>query len=192
MIQSLVYFMAFTASSQPCHDDWLSAWYPDLVAVAREFTIDKLNPRWPMRGALSKWEQSDGHYCRQETWDETASRWRSYAEGECNPFSPDPYADCEFETRLMVGTLELPIELLQAAHKRLFGEVTDEPASEDVRAIGCALFHWQTFGYTYRDGKTWKMYCKNAEANSSPDGYELARRERVKGAVADLLTELND
>ena len=82
-----------------------------------------------------------------------------------------------------MGTLELPIQLLQAAHKRLFGEVTDEPASEDVRAIGCALFYWQTFGYVYRDGKTWTQYCK--EANGS-------RREQVKAAVADLLTELDD
>ena len=83
----------------------------------------------------------------------------------------------------MFATLQLPIDLLQAVHKRLFGQTTEEPSEVAIRAIGCALFHWQTFGYEYRDGKTWPQYCK--EANGS-------RREQVKAAVADLLTELDD
>ena len=81
----------------------------------------------------------------------------------------------------MLGTTQLPIELLQAAHKRLFGAVTRVPASWDVRTIGFALFHWQTLDYEYRNGKTWRQYCLIANGT---------KREQVKAAVADLLTEL--
>ena len=72
----------------------------------------------------------------------------------------------------MFATLQLPIDLLQAAHKRLFGEVTDEPSESAIRTIGFALFNPQTPDRPYRDGKTWTQYCQ------------------VMAAVADLLTEL--
>jgi len=159
-----------TSWKESSFDDW----QPDLFALAGEFTIDNLKPHWPRRGALFHSLPRGLSAGRIENWDTAQQRWTDYHGGDPKP---------DFETQLMFATLQLPIGLLQAAHKRLFGQTTEEPSEVAIRAIGCALFHWQTFGYEYRDGKTWPQYCK--EANGS-------RREQVKAAVADLLTELDD
>ena len=175
MFHRLFYFMSFSAPSQPRHDDW----QPDLVALASEFTIDKLKPHWPRHGALFQSLPRGLSAGRIEDWDTAQQRW-----------TDNVLAEPSFETQLMFATLQLPIDLLQAAHKRLFGHTTEEPSEAAIRAIGFALFHCQTFGYAYRDGKTWPQYCK--EANGSPAARKISRRERVKAAVADLLTELDD
>ena len=146
-----------TSWKESSFDDW----QPDLVAMAGEYTIDKLNPHWPGRGALFQFLPSGLSAGRIEDWDTAQQRWTDH-------FIAEP----SFEAQLMFATLQLPIDLLQAAHKRLFGEVTDEPSESAIRTIGFALFNPQTPDRPYRDGKTWTQYCQ------------------VMAAVAELLTEL--
>ena len=102
-----------------------------------------------------------------EDWDTAQQRWTDHV-----------IAEPSFEAQLMFATLQLPIDLLRAAHKRLFGQTTDEPSEEAIRTIGFALFNPQTPDHPYRSGKMWWQYC--LKANGS-------RREQVMAAVADLL-----
>ena len=153
-------------ATRPCLDDW----QPDLVVLAGEFTIDNLKPHWPRRGTLFQSLPRGLSAGRIEDWNTAQQRWTDYI-----------MAEQSFETQLMFATLQLPIDLLQAAHKRLFGEVTDKPSESAIRSIGFALFNPQAPDREYCDGKTWWKYC--LKVNGS-------RREQVVAAVADLLTEL--
>ena len=146
-----------TSWKQSSIDDW----QPDLVALAGEFTIDKLKPHWPRHGALFQSLPRGTSAGRIENWDTAQQRWTDHV-----------IAEPSFEAQLMFATLQLPIDLLKAAHKRLFGEVTDEPSESAIRTIGFALFNPKPSKHKYRDGKTWMQYCQ------------------VMAAVADLLTEL--
>jgi len=146
-----------TSWKESSFDDW----QPDLFALAGEFTIDNLKPHWPRRGALFQSLPRCLSAGRTENWDTAQQRWTDHV-----------IAEPSFEAQLMFATLQLPIDLLQAAHKRLFGEVTDEPSESAIRTIGFALFNPQPSNRKYRDGKTWTQYCQ------------------VMAAVADLLTEL--
>ena len=160
--------MAHASGQQSSFDDW----QPDLVALAGEFTIDKLNPYWPRHGTLFLSLPSGLSAGRVEDWETAQQRWTDHV-----------IAAPSFEAQLIFATLLLPIDLLQAAHKRLFGKTTDEPSEAAIRTIGFALFNPQTPDRPYSNGKMWWQYC--LKANGS-------RREQVMAAVADLLTELDD
>ena len=157
-----------TSWKQSSIDDW----QPDLVALAGEFTIDKLKPHWPRHGALFQSLPRGVSAGRIEDWGTAQQRWTDHV-----------IAEPSFEAQLMFATLQLPIDLLKAAHKRLFGEVTDEPSESAIRTLGFALFNPQTPDRPYRNGKMWWQYC--LKANGS-------RREQVIAEVTDLLTELEN
>ncbi|MBP84148.1 MAG: hypothetical protein CMO61_09930 [Verrucomicrobiales bacterium] len=147
----------------------VSDWEHFYKALAGHFTIENVNPLWPDRGAFLHRYTRMG---RIEDWNIAQLRWRDYA--RCG--GP--------EEKLMHGTLQLPMDVLQAAHKRLFGDYTDAPSSMAIRAIGFALFN--PVGEIF-DGKrrlTWDQVCRYANV-------EHHKRQRVPSALEDLLTELD-
>ena len=109
-----------------------SDWEQFSKVLAGRFTINNINPMWPDRGAFLD-RYNNGRF---EDWETAQQRWTDYATGwRCQPCGSG------FEETLMHGTLQLPIDVLQASHKRLFGDCTDEPGSMAIRAIGFALFN---------------------------------------------------
>ena len=84
----------------------------------------------------------------------------------------------------MHGTLQLPKDVLQAAHKRLFGDVTDEPCAMAIRAIGFALFNPVGEHFDLKRRLTWEQVCRHTNL-------EHCNRQRALNALEDLLTELD-
>ena len=146
-----------------------SDWEHFYKALAGRFTIENVDPLWPDRGAFLH-RYSD--WGRTEDWATAQQRWCDYARSG------------ELEDQLMHGTLQLPMDVLQAAHKRLFGDYTDAPSKMAIWAIGFALFN--PIGEIF-DGKrrlTWDQVCRYANV-------EHHKRQRVTSALEDLLTELD-
>ena len=146
-----------------------SEWEQFYKVLAGRFTIDNINPMWPDPGALLHRYELDG---RIEDWNTAQQRWCDYV--QCGGF----------EEQLMHGTLQLPMDVLQAAHKRLFGGFTDEPSSMAIRAIGFALFNPAGEAFTFKPRMTWEQVCRHANL-------EHHKRQRALNALEDLLTELD-
>lgn len=154
----------------------VSDWEHFYKALAGRFTIENVNPLWPDRGAFLH-RYSD--WGRTEDWATAQQRWCDYATGW--HFYPDSNG---FEEQLMYGTLQLPMDLLQAAHKRLFGDFTEDPCGMAIRAIGFALFNPVGQHFDLKQMLTWDQVCRYANV-------EHQKRQRVTSALEDLLTELD-
>ena len=159
-----------------------SEWDQFFKILAGPFTIDNINPMWPDPGAFlpdySEWG-------RIEDWAIAQSRWSDYAQG----WYWHPEGDDGFEEQLMHGTLQLPKDVLQASHKRLFGDVTEEPSTMAIRAIGFALFNPVDEQFDLQRGLTWRQICRIA--NTKHANTEHQKRKRALAALEDLLNELD-
>ena len=154
-----------------------SEWDQFFKTLAGRFTIGNLNPMWPDRGAFlhdyANWGRIEDWATAQQRWSDYASGWYWHPEG------------CDgFEERLMHGTLQLPMDVLQASHKRLFGDYTDEPGGMAIRAIGFALFNPVGEEFDLKRRLTWEQVCRHANL-------EHHKRQRALNALEDLLTELD-
>jgi len=154
-----------------------SEWEQFYKALAGHFTIENLNPTWPDRGAFLHRYELVG---RIEDWEIARQRWSDYAQG----WYWHPEGDDGFEKQLMHGTLQLPMDVLQASHKRLFGDFTDEPGEMAIRAIGFALFNPVGEEFDLKRELTWGQVCRIANTESQ-------KRKRALAALEDLLTELD-
>ncbi len=152
-----------------------SDWTQFEKALAGRFTIENLNPLWPDRGAFL---HRYSHTGRIEDWATAQQRWCDYAMGWYFQQGVDG-----FEEQLMHGTLLLPMDVLQASHKRLFGDYTEEPGCTAIRAIGFALFNPADEDFDLKHGLTWDQVCRHANV-------EHHKRQRVTSALEDLLNEL--
>ena len=153
-----------------------SEWEQFYKALAGRFIIDNINPMWPDPGALLHRYEPVG---RIEDWNTAQQRWSDYATGwHFHPCSSG------FEEQLMHGTLQLPMDVLQASHKRLFGDYTDEPGGMAIRAIGFALFNPVGEEFDLKRRLTWEQVCRHAN-------HENQKRKRALDALEDLLTELD-
>ena len=159
-----------------------SEWGQFFKTLAGPFTIDNINPMWPDPGAFLH-NYSD--WGRIEDWDTAQQRWSDYASG----WYWHPEGDDGFEEQLMHGTLLLPKDVLQASHKRLFGDVTDEPCGMAIRAIGFAPFNPVGEQFDLQRGLTWGQVCRIA--NTKHANTEQQRRKRALAALEDLLNELD-
>ena len=146
-----------------------SEWKQFNKVLAGRFTIDNINPMWPDPGALLHRYEPVG---RIEDWNTAQQRWCDYA--QCGGF----------EEQLMHGTLQLPMDVLQAAHKRLFGVLTDEPSSMAIWAIGFALFNPAGEYFDCKRQMTWEQVCRYANNGRQ-------KRKRALAALENLLTELD-
>ena len=154
-----------------------SEWEQFSKALAGRFTIENLNPMWPDRGAFLHRYANKG---RIEDWNIAQQRWSDYASG----WYWHPEGCDGFEEQLMHGTLQLPMDVLQASHKRLFGDVTDEPCGMAIRAIGFALFNPVGEHFDLKRRLTWEQVCRHANIQHQ-------KRNRALAALEDLLTELD-
>lgn len=162
---------------QPVHfPETETDWDQLNIKMAGRFVIDQVNPHWPDRGAtLDRYNRG-----RVEDWATAKQRWCDYAMA----FHFCPLGSDGFETRLMHGTLQLHMDVLQAAHKRLFGDYTDAPSEMAIRAIGFALFNPPEEEFDLKRRRSWEQVCRYANNDHS-------KRIRVKAALEDLLTELD-
>ena len=154
-----------------------SEWEQFSKALAGRFIIENLNPMWPDRGAFLRDYANCG---RIEDWATAEQRWSDYASG----WYWHPEGSDGFEEQLMHGTLQLPMDVLQASHKRLFGDVTDEPCEMAIRAIGFALFNPVGEHFDLKRQLTWEQVCRYTNL-------EQPKRQRALNALEDLLTELD-
>ena len=153
-----------------------SEWEQFYKVLAGRFSIENLNPMWPDRGAFLHDYANRG---RIEDWATAEQRWSDYASAWY--WHPDTNG---FEEQLMHGTLQLPKDVLQASHKRLFGDYTDEPGGMAIRAIGFALFNPVGEEFDLKRRLTWEQVCRHAN-------HENQKRKRALEALEDLLTELD-
>ena len=145
------------------------------------YSIEKINPHWPNRGVtMNHLLPKGGGKCY--SWDE----WVQWTE-DCLVM-PDLFSKgyATPETKLFAGTINLPIDVLKAAHKRLFGKTTPYPCMTAISVIGCALFNPTDFYINYgligldRD---WEGLVRIANLN-------FLNQQRAGLAIADLLKEL--
>lgn len=142
---------------------------PDLSWLKNGYRITDLRPRFPKNGAtLDDVLPED----QGITWGWDA--WQEYYEGEAIR-TCDPEVGVSDEIRMQWGALSLDRDILHAAHKRLFGVVTETPSELAVRLIAYALFDPYWINHLY----------VNAEAN-------LKRKQDLKGALTDLLGALEE
>ena len=160
---------------RPKYPETTAEWQQFEKALAGRFTIDNIKPMWPDRGAFLH-RYNIGRF---EDWNTAQQRWSDYATAwHFHPCSNG------FEEQLMHGTLQLPKDVLQASHKRLFGEVTEEPGCMAIRAIGFALFTPLGEEFDLKRRLTWSQVCRIANT-------EHQKRKRALAALEDLLNELD-
>jgi len=165
-------------SSALVSSELLSTWSDpvDLDRLAGRFTLKNLDPRLPADGVDLR-DVLPTYQGRVESWEEHRQRAESEARAEFGYGQPHPYRSITAETRLMVGTLALPEKLLQGTFKRLFGEMTDNPTTWQVRAVAFALF---TPLLVFWGGESWDAACRRAEVYAQ-------RRQRITAQVKALL-----
>ncbi len=147
-----------------------------------QYSIEKINPHWPIRGAtMNHLLPKGGGKCY--SW----SEWIQWTE-DCLIF-PDiyEYGYVKPENKLFAGTINLPIDVLQAAHKRLFGETTPYPCMTAVSLIGFALFNPNDDGYfNYRV----IGFDRDWESLVRVGNLKFQNKQKAGLAIADLLKEL--
>lgn len=168
---------AYKFQETPEDTDKLTRW------LAGEFQIDNINPFWPTF-PLNEVGEFDGG--RHESWSEAKSRYWSYCYGDSvveGGGGTHDVGQVNEEERLMFGTTHLPEDLLQAAHKRLFGSTTNCPSAEAIWTIGHALWS-PSYPLAYKHSMPFRMWCKEAKR-------DWDKRNTVKNTIADLLAELD-
>ena len=169
--------MAITQQHTTCSlsDDLQDPIDWDLVP-GRFGKIHNLQPRLPkctLQEVLPP-EELEG---RRETWEEIEQRYRSYARSEFGYRSPDPYRSIEFETKLILGVLALPRQLVLGTYKRLFGEISEMPSTWELFAVAFALFDPPQ---PFWGKESWMDVCRRAELMQ-------ARRDAITAQVKELL-----
>jgi hypothetical protein len=114
---------------------------------------------------------------RSEDFETAAQRYEDYARAEFGGDSNHPYRSVTQATRLILGVLALPRQLVAGTQKRLFGEASELVTTYQLHAIGHALFNplmpfWR--------GEAWGNVCRRAELMQ-------ARRDAISAQVQELL-----
>lgn len=156
--------------------DWIDP--IDVARVADQFKLRHLNPHLPADGVdLLDVIPPDNSRGRYESWEEHRQRAESNARAEFGYESPNPYRSISQETRLLVGTLRLPKQLLAGTFKRLFGGLAETPSTWQVHAVAHALFDPPML---FCARESWGDVCRRAE-------FYAKRRERITAQVRELL-----
>ena len=153
-----------------CHNPFTST-DPDVMAgIYRPKNFDFRFPKHPVKPVMG-----DFDWGRYEPWDDARLRARDYLIGSA--WSPDgkPNWSKNWEDQMVFGTLQLPDEILQKAHLKLFGETTELPNSAAIYTIGFALFNPDRY-YKPKTRTTWEQFSRTAEF----------RHERHQKQINDL------
>ncbi len=150
----------------PINWDWIPQPYTlrNLRPHLPKCTLLEVMPPQPLQG-------------RCEDFDTAAQRYGDYARSEFGVDCDHPYRSVTQETRLILGVVALPGQLVAGTQKRLFGEVSELVTTYQLQAIGHALFNplmpfWR--------GEAWGDVCRRAELMQ-------ARRDAISAQVQELL-----
>lgn len=169
--------MTITQQHTSCSlsDDWQDPIDWDLIPghFGKIQNVQPLLPKCSLREVMPH-EEVEG---RRESWEEVEQRYRDYASCEFEYGSTHPYRSISFETRLILGVLGLPRQLVWGTCKRLFGEVPDMPSTWELFAVGFALFNPPRL--FWRED-SWSDVCRRAEMKQ-------ARRDAITVQVQELL-----
>ncbi len=161
-------------SSPEQHQDWQDPinwnWIP------QPYTLRNLRPHLPTC-SLQEVMPPEDLQGRSEDFDTAAQRYGDYARAEFGGDSDHPYRSVTQETRLILGVLALPRQLVAGTQKRLFEEARELVTTYQLHAIGHALFNplmpfWK--------GEAWGDVCRRAERTQ-------ARRDAISAQVQELL-----
>jgi hypothetical protein len=169
--------VAITQQHTTCSlsDDWKDPINWEFVP-GRFGKIQNLQPRLPkctLQEVLPP-EELEG---RRETWEGIEQRYRSYARSEFGYRSSDPYRSIKFETKLILGVLALPRQLVLGTYKRLFGEISEMPSTWELFAVAFALFDPPQL---FWGKESWLDVCSRAELMQM-------RRDAITAQVKELL-----
>ncbi len=148
----------------------------DWDRVPKPYTLRNLNPHLPTCTLLEVMPHEDlqGRFEDLET---IAQRYGSHARAEFGYRSEHPYRSISQETRLILGMLALPRQLVAGTQKRLFGEVSELVSTYQLHAISHALFRPML---PFWRGESWMDVCRRAELMQ-------ARRDAITAQVKELL-----
>ena len=162
--------------------------YPELDLdrlLARYSATMITRPHWPPRGvlltsSLSEHDRFDDLY----GWE---SRLTSYLEQDwaasCwNRNGAGRISDIDRNDLLRLGVAMLPLEIVQAAHKRLFGTVPELFSGASLTLIGHALFN-PPFEVGFKGWPLWRDLIIKAELSAKDDLL-------LQANLQDLLAEL--
>jgi hypothetical protein len=144
--------------------------------ILQPYTLRNLKPHLPTCTLLEAMPPEDLQG-RSEDFDSAAQRYEDYTRAEFGGDRDHPYRSVTQETRLILGVLALPRQLVTGTQKRLFGEVSEQLTTYQLHAIGHALFNplipfWR--------GENWGDVCRRAELMQ-------ARRDAISAQVQELL-----
>jgi len=156
------------------HQDWQDPINWDWIT--QPYTLRNLRPHLP-KCTLLEVMPPEALQGRSEDFDTAAQRYGDYARAEFGSESDHPYRSVTQETRLILGVVALPGQLVAGTQKRLFGEVSELVTTYQLHAIGHALFNplmpfWRE--------EAWGDVCRRAELMQ-------ARRDAISAQVQELL-----
>ncbi|MCP9831851.1 hypothetical protein KBZ14_05960 [Synechococcus sp. HJ21-Hayes] len=169
--------MATTLQHTSCSssDDWQDPVNWELV-LGRFGRIQNLQPRLP-QCTLQEVAPPEELQGRREAWDDIGQRYRDHARSEVGYKGADPYRSIACETRLILGVLALPRQLVLGTYKRLFGEISEMPSTWELFAVAFALFDPPRL---FWGKESWMDVCRRAELMQ-------ARRDAITAQVQELL-----
>jgi len=161
-----------------CYNPFTDTAPERMAGIYRPKKFDFRFPKNPVKPVMG-----DFDWGRNEPWDDARQRARDYLIGSA--WSPDgkPNWARNWEDQMVFGTLQLPDEILQKAHLRLFGETTELPNSAAIYTIGFALFNPDRY-YRFKTRTTWEQFCWTAE-------FRYERDQKRINDLAELLAELD-
>lgn len=162
--------------------------YPelDLDRLMTRYSATRITrPYWPARGVLltsslfehDRFDDLDGWESRLTSYlhqDWAASCWNHNGVGRISDISRDDW--------LNLGVAMLPLEIVQAAHKRLFGTVPKLFSGSSLTLIGHALFN-PPFVVGIKGWPLWRDLITKAELSAKDD-------QLLQANLLDLLAEL--
>lgn len=153
--------------------------------MARYSATRITRPHWPARGA-----HLTGNLIEHDRVDDLEgwqSRLTSQVQGEwadscyCNK-GAGAIRDISRDALLALGVSRLPLEVVKAAHKRLFGSVGELFSGTALTLIGHALFN-PPFGVGIKGWPLWRDLITKAELSAKDD-------QLLQANLLDLLAEL--
>ena len=144
--------------------------------IPQPYTLRNLRPCLPKSTLLEVMPPEDLQG-RSEDLETAAQRYESYARAEYAYDSEHPYRSITQETRLILGVMALPGQLVAGTQKRLFGEISELVTTYQLHAIGHALFNPLM---PFWSGENWGDVCRRAELMQ-------ARRDAITAQVKELL-----
>ena len=147
---------------------------PTLFYLTSGYRLQNIRPGFA-KVLVSHGLLEEDHRGPVQAWADWADQLHAQAIELWNKEGESEYYASHNLVPLLFSTTQLPIDVLKAAHKRLFGTTPEEVSATALELVANALFHPENNTSTYRIAE-----------------HVVAERERAKKALDDLLAVLED